>query len=414
MSLKTVDGWYEPGFFYIGIDSDEKIDNAISNNLGTFIHEYIHFLQDITLPYLLRQSIIFYRSFSHVVNTINMSKGILSIPFENWDEDTKLTTLQREYTLGNEHSENNNDNIDKITNIRYEYFNNNIHNVYKYYLEIDDSKDYQVGAVDFYEYIAAKIEKKFYNKNHLQLPYNTMDYLFNYYELSDIPDESRLYIIEYCLYNDNPIHFFCNVVIKKIKQNKGIFFDYKKCRDVLSHNGWSSRGHQDENIFIKTDRRINQLVSSLNSIYNPIQYPSVNRWINTMLDFSGNILASRFIFSELYRLDKNEFKSMIIEYINKTGIPLIFNKNNDLFSYLPTDAGYNNNEFINLYIINQFMRFIRKNNSACPIYSLCSKIKKYELNDNCLVIKNIRLNNHPQCFFYDFLDRYRINDIKWE
>jgi hypothetical protein len=415
MSLRTADGWYEPGFFSIGIETDEKIDNAILHNTGTFIHEYIHFLQDITLPYLLRQSEIFYASFSSVIEDA-ISKGILVRPFENWSEDIKSTTLQREYTLGNEHPENYNDNIGKITNVRCaEYFNNkNIHNVYKYYLEIDDGRDYHIGAVDFYEYIAAKLENKFYNKSHTQLPYYTMDYLFDYYELSDIPDESRIYIIEYCLYNDHPIRFFCNLVIDMVKQNKETFIDYRKCRDMLSRLGWQSRGHQNENIFIKTDRRINQLMSSLNKIYDPILYPSINKWVNTALDFSKNILASSFIFSELYCLDKEKFESTILECINKIGIPLIFNKNDDLFSLLPKEADYNYDEFLDLHIINMFMRLITMNGYDCPINPICSRMNKNKMNDNCLDIRNINSNNHQKCYFSNFLDKHKINNIKWK
>jgi hypothetical protein len=405
MSLRTADGWYEPGFFYIGINSDEKIFNAITGNTGTFIHEYIHFLQDITLPYLLRQSGIFYRSFSYVLDAIR--RGVFRKPFEDWDEDTRTTNLQREYTLGQEHSEYT---FDKITSIRKDYFNNNnIHNVYKYYIDIDDNNAYQVGAADFYEYIAAKIEKKFFNKDHIQLPYNTMDYLFDFYELSDIPDESRLYIAEYCLYNDNPIHFFCQFVMNIIKKNKENLIDYRKCKEFLARYGWSSRGHQDENIFIKADRRINESGSSLNHIFKKSLYPSVNRWINNMLDFSRNDLASRFIFGDLYCLDKNKFESAISLCINKVGIPLVFNRNNDLFSWLPENEGYNYCEFINLYIINQFMRFIGDSASACPISSFCSGTKQYKIDDHCFKIENIKPGNHPQCFFYNFLDRYRIN-----
>jgi len=405
MSLRTADGWYEPGFFYIGIDSDEKINKVIIDNTGTFIHEYIHFLQDITLPYLQRQSLIFYRSFSYVQDAIR--RGVFKKPFEDWDEDTRLTDKQREYTLGQEHSEYT---FDKITNIRNKPFNNNnVHNVYKYYIDLDDNNAYHIGAADFYEYIAAKIEKKFYNKDHIQLPYDTIDYLFDFCKLSDIPDESRLCIAEYCLNNDNPIHFFYTLVEDTIKKNKENFIDYKKCMEFLASYGWGSRGHHNENIFIKADRRINDLRLRLNYIFDKTLYPSVNRWINNMLDFSKNALASRFIFGNLYCLDKNEFESVFNLYINKVGIPLVFNRNNDFFSWLPENENYNYDEFIDLYIINQFMRFIRDNTSACPIYQVCSRTKKYEIDEHCYEIKNIMSGNHPQCYLYYFLDRQKIN-----
>ena len=52
-------GDYEPAFFIIRINSDDPIGDGISGRLlGTFIHEYIHFLQDLLLPYCMRENLV--------------------------------------------------------------------------------------------------------------------------------------------------------------------------------------------------------------------------------------------------------------------------------------------------------------------------------------------------------------------
>jgi hypothetical protein len=414
MSLYSDNGWYAPAFFYLGIDSDEKITESITNNISIFIHEYLHFLQDITLPYLLRQSKIFYRSFSLVILDTT-TRGSLNIPFNHWDDDTKLTNLQREYTLG-EGGKLISNNIGKITSIRNDYNNNNCYGqkIYRYYIDIDDSNEYQIGAVDFYEYITSKIECKFYQKSYPAIPYNTLDYVFDYYELSEIPIESRLYIVEYCLYNDNPIRFFHKIIEQIIKKNKEIFKDYKKCKKTLESYGWHSNGHikDCEDIFSKTDRRINELLQDLNGIYNSLKLPSLNKWINSVLSYAQEVLASRFIFSELYLLDDRlKLEGIISEFISKIGIPLIFNKSNDLASWLPKDKNYNYKEFLNLYIIDNFMQFVQNDTLICPLTSLCKRIN--HVDEDCLDI-NIKMNNISTCYFTDFLKMFNLNNIKNE
>jgi len=66
--------YYSPGFFYLSLDTKDLIDNVIGTpHEATFVHEYIHLLQDISLyssRCYLRQMVNHFRG---IVDTIRIS-----------------------------------------------------------------------------------------------------------------------------------------------------------------------------------------------------------------------------------------------------------------------------------------------------------------------------------------------------
>lgn len=57
MKLDFVSGSYDISFFNIHIDTPKDIDNDFfddTDNCSTFIHEFIHYLQDLVLPYTIK------------------------------------------------------------------------------------------------------------------------------------------------------------------------------------------------------------------------------------------------------------------------------------------------------------------------------------------------------------------------
>ncbi len=71
MLKDTTLGWYEPSFFKLHIATDETLDNldALSyQSKSVFIHEYVHYLQDITTSFGL----------INICNIVNIQKAINS------------------------------------------------------------------------------------------------------------------------------------------------------------------------------------------------------------------------------------------------------------------------------------------------------------------------------------------------
>jgi len=118
MTIKDFEplGFYEPGFLHLRVNTDEDISDLNSlykNNpkrFSTFLHEYIHFLQDVTTPSGL-MSASFYIDFIKDVNwTIrNDGKPEFKVPVEitnlnNIEANIKLRLLYRGETEGSDYA----------------------------------------------------------------------------------------------------------------------------------------------------------------------------------------------------------------------------------------------------------------------------------------------------------------------
>lgn len=365
--INASNGSYQPSYFYMYIDSDESI-STIQNNQQTFTHEYIHFLQDIILPYCIRMNLVNLNNFAYV-SKVSLQEKQLIKPFTKWSSEEELTFKQQEYTWGTGQFENS---VDKILDIQSNYFTSSYgHNIFKYTLRFKDF-EYQIGARDFLEYLAHKIEDKFWNTNAPDLPYKSVDKLFDYLGLSFITTEVRLCIVEYCLYNDNPVHMFMRQFIeqKLIIENKDKFLSYDVCSSFLLQIGWASCGGFSESIFTKTERRLNDFKNRLSAQYQHQQFDSVKLWIENVSDYCKNYLSNQFIISNFFTMEFNDFADAINNIIDAIGIPIIENKQHIFMHMLPPN--YDTKQFVQFYILSQFMNSIHFNRSQCPIVEFCT------------------------------------------
>lgn len=409
MITRTANGFYLPSYFYITIESDENIDVCIENNEQTFIHEYIHFLQDLILPYCIRQTLISNRDFTLIVSTAYKDK-LMARPFKKWDEDSEITYKQLDYTWGgNDFIENKH----KIKNIKSEYFEIDTNaKVYKYILTLNDGSKYQVGARDFLEYIAHKIESKNWKVNHPAFPYKTVDLIFEYYGFDWITDEVKICIIEFTLYNDNPMNLLVSVLIDSIKATPKHFNSYETCKNLLLRTMWNSTGGFSETMFTKTERRLKDLQVSLNGKYANENFIQIQKWIGLIINFSKKELSNKFIFTELFMLDKNEFNKKISFFLEQIGIPMVFNNKDECISLLPED--FNQNDFVPLYVVNKFMSFSSSNESVCPLKQFCTASMNEIIDDNCTNNLKMRAKTEELCNFGAFIKSYGLHDIQWK
>lgn len=219
MLTRTAGGYYQPSHFFIHIDSEEDFDELLLNNQQTFEHEYIHFLQDIILPYCIRTNMTTISKLA-CVNTYAYQHKEIVRPFIMWNEDCKITKEQ--------------------------------------------------------------------------LKYDT-------------------------------------------------------CKDLLLNLGWSARGHNDESIFIKRKRRLNDFRDWLTNLFSHRQFSDIKKWVEFVSNYVEMNLSNGFIISELYLLNYEEFRVRIDKIANDVGIPMIFNKNNLCISSLP--EGYEREQFLQFFVM---------------------------------------------------------------
>ena len=194
MQLNDVDGCYYPSFFCMKLDASEDIDITLEENTQTFIHEFIHYLQDLLLPYSIRLNLTNLSLFVDVQQSANQKEKLVR-PFREWNGNSRLLKKQREYTLGKPQFLTYKPCIQSITHDSFAIPSTG-DNVYKYTLQLrQPRKDYHISALDMLEYIAHKIETKHYDDFVYQTPYKTIDHIFDFYQLSDYTSQ---YSLEHC------------------------------------------------------------------------------------------------------------------------------------------------------------------------------------------------------------------------
>ena len=282
MKLDYATGFYNMSFFNINIETEEELtQDVLKKNEATFIHEFIHYLQDLVLPYNIRYSLSNVRWFFNILDSAHKI-GSIHRPFSEWDNESSVLWTQFIRSIGDSR---NIDSVFKIEDATSQFvitsgYDGNLHiqrehRVYEYLLPVfkdgkSTSISYNLGSRDILEYIAYKIQlKNFPNSPPApQLPYESIDLIFDKYGLSHISDDIRLCIAERCLYNDVPMHFLLNTLLGNDEFKKYIIdSSYEEIYNYLLLSTTITRDGQSETLIAKTQRRLIQFARELQLQY---------------------------------------------------------------------------------------------------------------------------------------------------
>ena len=421
MRLKNINGSYNPSFFNILLETNEDILLAVQKYTPTFAHEFIHYLQDLLLPYSLRLNFTRLSWFLEIRESADKN-GYIKLPFNEWNNNERVLIKQFNYTMGkgsmetgfiNEvrHINTIKQNASDLTEIQDRKFT-----LYTYDILINDkSITYNLGARDILEYIAYKIEVKHYQTSNMpDLPYKSLDLLFEHYGLSDVSDEIRLCIAEFCLYNDNPIHtlFLFFLENDEFKQSIKVL-TYDKIYQRLLDFEFETKDGRKETLTNKFDRRLEQFVDILSGQY--IKLEGIRHWILQVNRFVKSELAERFIFSDLYRMKQDSFEYFINTVIAKIGIPIVMNNMKKCVSFLPEEQieEIDASQFIQFYILQEFLNSVlyTSNSTLCPINDICIASGS-EYDERCHMNPKAKIINQDYCQYIDFLKLFGLSNIE--
>ena len=83
MLLNSIEGTYNLSFFSIILGTKEDISVAMERNKSTFLHEFVHYLQDLILPYAIRVNLSNIHWFLNI-QQFAISNGYIKRPFRDW------------------------------------------------------------------------------------------------------------------------------------------------------------------------------------------------------------------------------------------------------------------------------------------------------------------------------------------
>jgi len=411
LKVRAVEGYYVPSFFYMVLETNESVDEAIARHPETFIHEFIHYLQDVLLPYNIRWNLANSAYFDDFRKQISGKKKV-ELPFGEWSENSKILNKQFKASFGHGDGED----VGKINKIKKDDDGGAIgKRIFSYTLDFENGLcDYAVGARDLLEYIAHKIETKHYRDSHPDLPYKTVDLIFDYYGLSEVPDDVRMSVVEFCLHTDNPIHILFSQLLDNgaIKKTMNVFMNYSACYDALLSAEWNSGLGGKESVVSKADRRLNDFFEDMTSRYRHKQFDDIRMWISGVNNFAKRESAGRLLFSDMFKMDKSTLTRYIDSVTDEIGVPVIMNKLGKGISLLP--RGRDRSEHISQFIVfEKFLEYIESNGvDECPVFELCNSWGKM-CTDACKTNFRNRYDFDDLCPWFLFIQSYDLAGIEF-
>ncbi len=373
MRLKQNAGNYALSFFNIWLNDMDAFSEDGCRKSATFVHEFLHYLQDLNLPYNIRLNMSQWRRFGELRNAVRKinddGKGSVTVhlPFDKWSEETQMVINQQDSTLGSSKMihdvtslpeiESTSDHVNGVYDLRLQKLRK--FDVYQYTATIK-GEPYQLGAGQLLEYIAWKIETKHCPSGVEvpSLPYRAVDMLFEKYNLGLLPDCIRINYVELSLYNDNPMRFLIHSILEPNQDMKFLpSIDYQELyKDCYQRNLSTIFCTTDgicETLAQKRNRRWTDLVELLDGQFR--QFPNIRAWITKVNQYALNHWQDHFLFSDLYTMNTSQFQKEIWNLVEELGVPLIFDSRKEPFSVgAVTDCS----EFLQFYILQEYLDYL--------------------------------------------------------
>lgn len=394
MELDSIGASYRTSHYYIRINTDRDPVDAINDSDNVFIHEYIHFIQDMILPYCFRNSMFIAKKAESIKLDANIS-GDLERPFSNWSDDCKTVEEQVTKTWGSKSRTNNRPITDiERTEEKTEYG----FNLYKYIIKIDNLYNYHFGARDLLEFIAFTIDNKIQPEEFNDYPYKTVLRYLEYIGLTteDYCLESIIALVEYSLIYDDPVNTFILNLKQIISENKGLLVDHLKLVEILKTIKRKTRNGYEETIDEKYNRRLTGYIKFMEFLYGNENYKTVISWLKDSLDYFKKD-ACQFLFYQLYINDTKYIYKYINNCIKDIGFPLVINNNYKISSFAPEK--YDANSFLLFYATHSFIYYAQIEQDKCPMYEICQYNSPSILNNRCTEAPLQRKKESKLCQF---------------
>ncbi|WP_258105886.1 hypothetical protein [Marinoscillum sp. MHG1-6] len=394
-------GYYEPGFFHLKVNTDEDLSdlNVLMRNpdtkrfFSTFLHEYIHFLQDITTTSGLL-SATFYIDFIKDVNwTIrNDGESEFKVPVEinnknNIEANLKLREIYRGETKGSQLIK-----YDRYTVERKSIFdkdgqeiNPELYKVHYYDLKTREPKTLNFGFACIKEYMAHAIQKKYIpDTDHADIPYQIAEQIVGveYPEFGSDP----MLVVALCdasLMCFHPAQMFFQT-LKRMKEKKFIpqgtreIYDFA-FKELTFQNSLGTE--TVETLFQSTiDLADKQLYDALQSQPFLPNY----EWISYILKQAKNLRDSNPNFMCQLITDTGQLSDDFFEIFRLLGTPF-FSNNKEKGGFVPpTNLKNTQIQPYQLLVFKQVIR-VFYGHQSCSLYDFCkTRPDKDITNSHCL------------------------------
>jgi hypothetical protein len=193
-------------------------------------------------------------------------------------------------------------------------------------------------------------------------------------------------------------------------ENKELLFDSATIDSTLKKLGWSSVGGFNYTIKSKVKRRLGMLSAMLKERFHFNNFASISSWVDDVLELVESDFCGELFFTQLYRMDQDSFFSTMSMLVERIGMPIIFNDNDEMITLLPKK--YDGDQFIQFYAAQKFLDFVAHDGKTCPLVAICEANNEGIINDDCYNNAIIRGLDDELCPFGQLVKTYNLHNIK--
>lgn len=418
----TILGFYEPSVFHLYTRGKRKLCELSkwdTQQASTFLHEYVHFLQDITTVKGLQNLYIIGEYLRLITKVLKGSDYKVSRPIiphitgynvgNNW--------LVSYYTLGEK-----GDAAIKYIAFTRDQSKHIIDDVTHQKIDIGrilvscqciggSIKQYCFGTTQVMEGMAKMIQEMVYPPSSRQSPYNP------YYIAIDLANDimnglgsnksTMIAIFDYALQSSNPGWAFVNYIEEK--KNEGynsstltyeIVYQDMKNAVVQSHTLGSTSLKDGYNDII------NQAKGVFHDYTGGVWlFKNQEVWYNSLLE-RGKIVREKLpaLFVALASGGDIRMDGVFSQILNSFGTPIVTNRKHDFEFIKPNNIPITRDELMHVYAMMQIHRvFNSKGNFTCPLRKYCQtqpcSIRKQCVDIRCVKAPWERMRLFNRCLF---------------
>lgn len=387
-------GCYIPSFFEMHVDTDK--DDLTPNKLPlkdatVLFHEYIHFLQDISTYYGLRNIYIYGEYFRSVVNRIISSgKKAFSVPYQITDnKDNVLLNIQTHKITQGDSCNITSFTIKSIDRIEDDLISNPIlPSIPSIFINTEDDETVSFGAMAIMESMAYLMERLCSPKGVVpspDFPYWSAEIVSDYYVPGfSCNPEMVLALCDMSLQSSNPGHCFVKV-LEGIKKGDISFYKPEDIYDYFYSLQATVTSQGEYTMLDAYETLLNTVKGSLHSYFNLNgQDRAYHNWVDIIADFSIQWRKKR----PYYLLDMARQNDLMVNgawgyAIYNVGTPLMRNNNNNFYKIPP--HGCTSGEDVEYFkALGQVESLFSCAQTQCEMLSFCSNdLSNVDIDENC-------------------------------
>lgn len=375
------EGVYIPSFFCMKIDSLSFDEDMSDRDLSLFVHEYIHFIQNIATLYGLERT---NSDFGILINMINWIKGhkdsTIKVPLNE--------TILNELTLNNRNISNltwgDTNDVRDIDIIKVENSPDFANTIDKYrtvesivltfrYKENGKEDICSFGARDVYEGMAYLIEQHITNdyEKSSDIPYNTVFKVAKYIHPELVKDYRNVLVIcDKALMSSNPGAEFVEIVmwladnnyVPNVPRDLYILLDqYWETYDVTERVYWLDN----------FKRQVETVRENMHQLLQDDYFKDYHEWIDYILDFAIKLRSVQPMFLlDIVNNGNVRNNKYFQAFLEIAGCPLVENIKHEYFFISP--KGFDSSCLVYFKVFYQIYDLLLNGNTQCSLMPWCN------------------------------------------